>query len=905
MHLFWCSEHCFKLRPRFLKKMEDFVIQCAICGTNFDKEKEYENHDCSGLGASEVKMEPQEPEEEEQQTEGQEPEETPQQVNKQVKQLEARMRKIVEQKMKKRSRGRPASKRRGWNGQSVNSIKPNVVKVEPKEMPSEEEAVSLPVNIKPEPLDLCEVVNVKEEPQDEMDMEEDNSAVDPLSTPMEDILGLQDEDYLIENFVEYDHEISGNLEIDENPAEEEQIEIASLIENVNAAAAAMITPKKNVSPNVGKRILQTDYKGYSCPECDKKYFEKSKLEEHLKVSHKNPRPYSCTICKKKFTHKNYVNLHMRVHTGEKPYKCTMCERSYSHKTSFTIHMRIHNGERPYECNVCGKKCYDKSGLTSHMRSHTKETPYQCECCGRRFTHSKSLLVHRRNHTGEKPYVCPHCGRAFRHWHKHKIHIRLHTGERPYKCKVCNKGFPRNDEVKRHMKSHIGIKSFKCSICGVYCATQASITGHINLHHVNLVTDKKFLPDKTIVKDSQSGILGKKIQFQPSPYRMQDISSYDQYPDRPPQAQIEEDEPQTIVTARPMTSQEKVTNKSVTYRQFLNDQERQLLAKGLKVVNKNDNTYGLAPVSPPSADSKSSNAESLKKLELENVFIKVNNVRRNSSAANSSKPTRIILPNVTNTKKSVVLGETPSKLLLQSVDQKPTTSMASSNSGSSQQQILIQTVGNSAAGISPPMTIQQTSSSNSTTDTSKKGGSILQAALTANKPATMPKDNIIVLNKGISGGGSSAPPLVMLSQPQLPTQQLLLLPGINGGPARLVILQHQQPIVKLEPPAQPAESASTHDNPSAEDNVVIKQEPNSHPPPMVQLHTVPTQNKISNSKSNGQTQSDALVRIKEEPKDPEEDESGIFDQSDQSEVEKERNGNAPLLQTAIIKTEPTD
>ena len=255
-----------------------------------------------------------------------------------------------------------------------------------------------------------------------------------------------------------------------------------------------------------------------CGVCGKRFYRREDFLNHTTNSHKIPRPFQCKVCKKRFTQKHYVTLHMRVHTGERPYKCKLCPNTYTHKTSYTIHMRIHNGDRPYMCGICGKKCYDKSGLTSHMRSHTKETPYECEVCGRRFTHSKSLLVHRRNHTGEKPYRCQYCGKCFRHWHKHKIHIRLHTGERPYKCEVCGKGFPRNDEVKRHMRSHQGIKSFKCSICGVYCATQASITGHIDLHHADLRQIPLNAPEKTVVKNSTCGILGTKAPQPRSIYK---------------------------------------------------------------------------------------------------------------------------------------------------------------------------------------------------------------------------------------------------------------------------------------------------------------------------------------------------------------------------------------------------
>ncbi|XP_076042118.1 uncharacterized protein LOC143026012 [Oratosquilla oratoria] len=323
---------------------------------------------------------------------------------------------------------------------------------------------------------------VKEEPMDVLDFLDQ----EPLHEEDNDSSSKKEDDEVEDSALNIDEDTHAS----EETSESLEVQVQNIVSNI---------PEERVTSAVAIKN--------ECVVCGKRFFRREDCIRHANTAHTVPRPYQCKICRKRFTQKHYVSLHMRVHTGERPYKCKLCPNTYTHKTSYTIHMRIHNGERPYVCDVCGKKCYDKSGLTSHMRSHTKETPYECETCGRRFTHSKSLLVHRRNHTGEKPYKCQYCGKRFRHWHKHKIHIRLHTGERPYKCEICGKGFPRNDEVKRHMRSHTGIKSFKCSICGVYCATQASITGHIDLHHSNLKQNDHELPEKTVVKDSNSGTLG--------------------------------------------------------------------------------------------------------------------------------------------------------------------------------------------------------------------------------------------------------------------------------------------------------------------------------------------------------------------------------------------------------------
>ena len=56
----------------------------------------------------------------------------------------------------------------------------------------------------------------------------------------------------------------------------------------------------------------------------------------------------------------------RIHIVEKLYQCSTCSMGFTHRNSMNIHERIHTGEKKtYECITCGKSftqviIYDKT-----------------------------------------------------------------------------------------------------------------------------------------------------------------------------------------------------------------------------------------------------------------------------------------------------------------------------------------------------------------------------------------------------------------------------------------------------------------------------------------------------------------------------------------------------------------
>ncbi|XP_061750024.1 zinc finger protein 37 homolog isoform X20 [Nerophis ophidion] len=208
--------------------------------------------------------------------------------------------------------------------------------------------------------------------------------------------------------------------------------------------------------------------------------ENNELKVHIRT-HTREKPFKCSICSKTFSQKQHLKVHTKVHTGEKPFTCTICGKGFIQNNGLKVHMIKHTGEKPFSCSICHKGFIQSSDLKVHTRIHTGEKPSSCSICGQRFTKGSELNVHMRTHTGEKPFMCSVCSKSFSQKQHLKIHARIHTGEKPFSCSVCGKGFNQRQHLKLHARIHTGEKPFSCSVCGKGFIQNEHLKIHMRRH----------------------------------------------------------------------------------------------------------------------------------------------------------------------------------------------------------------------------------------------------------------------------------------------------------------------------------------------------------------------------------------------------------------------------------------
>lgn len=105
--------------------------------------------------------------------------------------------------------------------------------------------------------------------------------------------------------------------------------------------------------------------------------ETSKLQHLVEsIEQKITEPNQCVICHRVLSCKNALQLHYRIHTGERPYKCKICGRTFTTKGNLKTHYGVHRAKPSFpsfhECPICQKNFANPVVLQQHLKLHAAE-----------------------------------------------------------------------------------------------------------------------------------------------------------------------------------------------------------------------------------------------------------------------------------------------------------------------------------------------------------------------------------------------------------------------------------------------------------------------------------------------------------------------------------------------------
>ncbi len=137
-------------------------------------------------------------------------------------------------------------------------------------------------------------------------------------------------------------------------------------------------------------------KTHACDKCQAMFYSRHQLKAHLQGVHNDGKLFDCNMCPVKLQSLTRLKEHVKFVHGnpEKKFSCGKCNKKYYHKKALQNHMKVqHDGIR-ITCPLCRKQLRSRSAKDYHLLSHKGERKLKCQLCTNRplFTNVNWSLI---------------------------------------------------------------------------------------------------------------------------------------------------------------------------------------------------------------------------------------------------------------------------------------------------------------------------------------------------------------------------------------------------------------------------------------------------------------------------------------------------------------------------------
>ncbi|KAG6439312.1 hypothetical protein O3G_MSEX000667 [Manduca sexta] len=110
---------------------------------------------------------------------------------------------------------------------------------------------------------------------------------------------------------------------------------------------------------------------YKCAHCGMKFGSERERKNHVTEVHSDKvKIITCELCGKTFNWRHYFVSHMRKTHSHKKHACPNCEKRFVDKSDLDGHIAAkHNGVKKFQCTSCDRKYSSRPGLMMHLKKH--------------------------------------------------------------------------------------------------------------------------------------------------------------------------------------------------------------------------------------------------------------------------------------------------------------------------------------------------------------------------------------------------------------------------------------------------------------------------------------------------------------------------------------------------------